>query len=227
MPIPNSEYNIWEHSAIVRKLYAERCRDEVEEMTCARQCAQIIAPLLETGSTVLDAGCGSGYYWHSLRAQGIDCNYYGIDYSPSLIEIGRRYMTALPSARLQAAAIEDIDTRYDAVICFNVLPWIPHFHQALERLCSASERYLLIRTALAPEERILYEEDNYLEEGYNHLKAYWNIYARVEFEHFLQEQGFRVRYIRDERTDDGTEMVVGKPFPWRIILGERIASEES
>ena len=31
--VPNSAYNIWEHSANVRQLYAERCRDEVEEMT--------------------------------------------------------------------------------------------------------------------------------------------------------------------------------------------------
>jgi ubiquinone/menaquinone biosynthesis C-methylase UbiE len=223
--VPNTAYNIWEHSANVRKLYAERCRDEVEEMTCARQCAEILQPLIEADATILDAGCGSGYYWHSLRRHGVHGQYYGIDYSPSLIDIGRREMAplGLPPGRLRAAMIEDLDTEYDVVICFNVLPWLPHYHQALERLCAASKRYLLIRTALAEEEQIRYLKDGYLDEGYNHLKAYWNIYAQPEFEQSMQEQGFRVRRILDERTGDGTEMVVGIPFPWRIILGERIA----
>jgi ubiquinone/menaquinone biosynthesis C-methylase UbiE len=222
--VPNSKYNIWEHSAIVRQLYADRCRDTVDEMTCARQCAEILQPLLKRDSTVLDAGCGSGYYWHALRRRDIECQYYGIDYSPTLIDIGQRYLPSfgLPVSRLRAAMIEDLDTRYEAVVCFNVLPLLPHYHQALERLCAASDRYLLIRTALDDRESIRYEEDGYLEEGYNHLKSYWNIYAQAEFEQYIQDQGFRVRRIRDLRTDDGVEMVVGKPFPWRILLGERI-----
>jgi len=221
---PNSKYNIWQHSAIIRKLYAERCRDEIEEMTCARQCAEILQPLLDEGATVLDAGCGSGYYWHSLRRYGVRCQYYGIDYAPTLIDIGRRLMPDydLPATRLSTAMIEDLDTQYDAVVCFNVLPWLPHYHQALERLCAASNRYLLIRTALAPQEHIRYQLDGYLDDGYNHLNAYWNIYAQADFEGFMQERGFQIRQIRDERTDDGVEMVVDIPFPWRIVLGERV-----
>jgi len=38
----------------------------------------------------------------------------------------------------------------------------------------------------------------------------------------MQERGFQIRHIRDERTDDGVEMVVDIPFPWRIVLGERV-----
>ena len=220
----NSKYNIWEHSANVRALYAQRVRGEAEEMTCARQCAEIVRPLVEGRMSLLDAGCGSGYYFLSFEKQSLDIEYYGIDYAPSLIEIGRRYLSAagLPPTRLQAASIEDLDTRYDIVVCFNVLAWIPHYHQALERLCEASRRYLVIRTALDQETLIRYEEDGYLEEGYNHLKAYWNIYAIDEFVRFMEDYGFRVRQVPDERTGDGVEMVVGKPFPWKILVGERV-----
>ena len=222
--VPNSAYNIWEHSSNVRHLYTQRCLDTVEEMTCARQCAEILQHLVTDYSTILDAGCGSGYYWHSLRRHGVKGQYYGIDYSQSLIDIGRKHLSrfGLPEGRLRAAMIEDLETRYDVVFCFNVLSWVPHFHQALERLCAASKHYLLIRTALGEEECIRYEEDGYLENGYNHLKAYWNIYEQKEFEQFMEEKGFRVHRIRDERTGDGIESVVGKPFPWRIVLGERI-----
>ena len=220
----NTRYNIWEHSANVRELYAQRVWGEAEEMTCARQCAEIVAERAEPGMSLLDAGCGSGYYYLSFRERGIDTEYYGIDYSPSLIEIGRRHLPAagLPPGRLQTAAIEDLDTEYDIVVCFNVLAWVPHYHQALERLCAAARRHLLIRTPLDRETLIRYEEDGYLEEGYNHLKAYWNIYAIDEFVRFMEDYGFRVRQVPDERTGDGVEMVVGKPFPWKILVGERV-----
>ncbi len=221
----NAKYNIWEHSSFVRELYTQRVKDEAEEMTCARQCAEILQPLARSGMSVLDAGCGSGYYYLSFKKRRIDVEYYGIDYAESLIEIGRRHLPAagLPAARLSIEAIENIDTEYDIVVCFNVLAWVPHYHQALERLCQASRRYLLIRTPLDAETLIRYEEDGYLEEGYNHLKAYWNIYALDEFKKFIESYGFQVRQVRDERTNDGVEMVVGKPFPWKILLGERIA----
>ena len=38
----------------------------------------------------------------------------------------------------------------------------------------------------------------------------------------MEEKGFRAYRIRDSVTGDGIESVVGKPFPWRIVLGERI-----
>ena len=37
----------------------------------------------------------------------------------------------------------------------------------------------------------------------------------------MEAEGFAVTRIRDERTDDGTEMVVDIPHQWRILLGER------
>jgi len=38
---------------------------------------------------------------------------------------------------------------------------------------------------------------------------------------FIEDHGFRVTRIRDERTGDGTEMVVDIPHQWRILLAER------
>ena len=221
----NIKYNIWEHSAYVRDLYAQRVEEQAEEMTCARQCAELLQPVVEPGMSLLDAGCGSGYYYLSFKSRGIDIQYYGIDYAPSLIEIGRRHLPAagLPESRLQAGAIEELETEYDIVVCFNVLAWVPHYHQALERLCASARRYLFIRTPLDRETQIRYEEDGYLEEGYNHLKAYWNIYAMDEFKASFESHGFQVSQVRDERTGDGVEMVVGKPFPWKILVGERTA----
>src|SRR5687767_4907790 len=97
-----NEYSIWEHSASVRELYARRCRLEAEEMTCAAQAIELLKPLIEPGDTLLDVGCGSGYFFHSLKSRDVPVEYSGIDASGTLIAIGQRHMPAhgLPSDRL-------------------------------------------------------------------------------------------------------------------------------
>ena len=220
--IPNPELNIWEHSATVRELYARRARGE-DEMDAAAQAAEILAPYLKPGMTLLDAGCGSGYYYWSFKRRGLDIEYYGLDYSPTLIEIGRENLAAegLDPARLQAMAIEDIGEHYDAVICFNTLSWCPDFRQPLDRLGRAAKKVILIRTNLGRESIYRWETDGYLDEGYNHLKAYWNQYSEAEVTAFLEDLGFAVTPIVDRRTGGEMELVVGKPYYWKLLLGLR------
>ncbi|MBU2548866.1 MAG: class I SAM-dependent methyltransferase [Proteobacteria bacterium] len=220
--ITNPELNIWEHSATVRELYAARARGE-QEMDAAAQAADILAPLLRPGMSLLDAGCGSGYYYWSFLRRGLEIEYYGIDYSPTLIRIGRRFMplSGLNPERLRAAAIEDIRSRFGAVLCFNTLSWCPDFRLPLERLCRAAEKYILIRTNLHDRTVYRWEIDGYLDEGYNHLKAYWNIYALNEVTRFMEDEGFEVETIVDRRTGGDMELVVGKPYYWKILLGRR------
>ena len=142
----NLRYNVWEHSAQVQDLYLRRARDEAEEMTCAAQCAEIAADLARPGMRLLDAGCGSGYYHWSFARRGVPATYHGIDSAPTLIDIGRKHLlprAGLPEERLQATAIEDLDGRFDIVVCFNTLAFLPNYHGYLERLCDAAGRYLL------------------------------------------------------------------------------------
>ena len=220
--IPNTELNIWEHSANVRELYARRARGE-EDMDAAVQAAEILTPHHEPGMTLLDAGCGSGYYYWAFKRRGLDLEYYGIDYSPTLIDIGRKYMplAGLAPERLQVAAIENIQDPFDAVLCFNTLSWCPDFRRPLDRLCRAARKYLFIRTNLGRRTVYRWETDGYLDEGYNHLKAYWNIYSQQEVTEFIEDMGFEVAYIEDRRTGGRMELVVGKSYYWKILFGRR------
>lgn len=220
--IPNTDFNIWEHSENVRRLYASRARGE-QSMDSAEQAAEILAPLLTPGMSLLDAGCGSGYYYWSFKNRGLEIEYYGIDYSPSLIEIGRRNIgkSGLPPEQLKVGAIEDLDETYDAVICFNTLSWCPDFRRPVEMLCRAAKKYILIRTNLGKKTMYRWETDGYLDEGYNHLKAYWNMYSEKEITDFMSEMGFEVEPIIDARTGGVMEEVVGKPYFWKLLLGRR------
>ncbi len=95
-------HNIWEHSATVRDLYRRRARDEAEEMTCAAQAAEILADLAAEGDTLVDVGCGSGYFFHSLRRRGLRLGYRGFDATACLVEVGREQAPVLAGVLARA-----------------------------------------------------------------------------------------------------------------------------
>src|SRR5688500_3046978 len=47
-------HSTWDHSTSLQELYTARARDEAEEMTCAAQAAELLAPMVAAGDSVLD-----------------------------------------------------------------------------------------------------------------------------------------------------------------------------
>ena len=104
-------WNPWANDAGTLDLYRRRCRREAEEMTCAAQAAEILATRVSPGESLLDAGCGGGYYLWSLRDRGVDVEYHGIDFTPEMIELARTELApraGLDPERLRLQALEDL-----------------------------------------------------------------------------------------------------------------------
>ena len=219
-------YSIWEHSTRVKELYTRRCRDEEPEMTCAAQAADLLAPLVRPGESLLDAGCGSGYFFHSLRRRGIPVEYYGIDAAPSLIAIGRTYLRGygLSAERLQVMRIEDLDGAVDHVVCMNVLSNIDNYHRPLERLLRLARRSVILRESCQEEAAYAYVRDKYLDEGVD-LNVYVNTYATREIVDFMTSYGFGVRCVGDRHTGGQPELVIDYPHHWTFFVAERRGSE--
>ncbi|MFN0253022.1 MAG: class I SAM-dependent methyltransferase [Kofleriaceae bacterium] len=213
-------YNPWSNDRNTFDLYRRRCRGEAEEMTCAAQAAEILAPLVTHGETLLDAGCGGGYYWHSFRTRNIGVEYHGLDYTPEMIELARAEMR-LPAERFTLGAIEDLDAQFDNVLCFNVLTNSPHYAAPLERLLHSARKRVLLRESMSDSLVVRYTPDPYLDEGKRNIRVYHNTYPIAEVTSFIEEHGFGVSRIVDRRSNDGTEMVVDIPHHWRILLAER------
>lgn len=218
-------YNIWEHSATVRELYARRCALEAEEMTCHAQAAELLAPHVAPGDTLLDAGCGGGYFFHSLRRRGIAVDYYGIDATECLIDIGRQHLPrhGLPAERLQVLRIEDLDAEVDHVVCINVLTNIDNFHRPLERLLNAAHKTVILRESALESASYAYVHDRFLDPGVN-LAVHVNTYAIGELVAFAQSRGFATTVVEDERTRGGAELVIGYPHYWKFFVCVRTAA---
>ena len=220
------DWNCWQHDRGTFDLYRRRCRQEAEEMTCAAQVAEILAPLVKPGETLLDAGCAGGYYYHSLRQRLPDFHYSGIDFTPQLVQLGHDELcprVGLPPERIRLGFIEDLATPFDNVICFNVLTNNPHYALPLWRLLQNTRKRIVIRESLGESLEVRFTPDPYLDEGKRHIRVYHNTYPLAEVTAFMENEGFTVTPIRDRRTGDRPEMVVDIPHQWRILLAERRA----
>jgi SAM-dependent methyltransferase len=217
-------FNIWEHSATVRDLYARRCRREAEEMTSHRQAMRLLAPHVSRGDTLLDAGCGSGYLFHSLAALPVPVEYYGIDCSPSLLAIGRESLPAygLPAERLIDLRLEDLRAQVDHVVCVNVLSNIDNYHRPLERLLLAARRSLILRESIGESSLYSYVVDRYLDPGVE-LRVHVNRYARAELVAFIEGYGFEVRIHGDEHSGGQPQNVIDHPHWWTFVEAVRKA----
>ena len=217
-------HNIWQHSAQVRELYARRARDEAEEMTCAAQAAELLAGFVRPGDSLLDAGCGSGYFFHSLRRRNIALDYHGIDATEIFIEQGRTVLAAfgLPPDRLRTIRIEDFRGAADHVLCMNVLSNIDNYHRPLERLLKAARQSLILRESVKNGTSYSYVRDNFLDRGID-LKVHVNAYDRRDIVDFIQSYGFSVTEVIDRRTGGKPEDVIGHPHYWTFLVARRKA----
>lgn len=217
-------WNPWANDRNTLALYRRRCRREAEEMTCAAQAAEILRPRVAPGETLLDAGCGGGYYYWSFADRGIPIEYHGVDYTPDMIQMAREEMGAhagLPADRFTLGAIEQLDRRFDNVLCINVLTNSPHYALPLERLLACTRKRLLLRESLGGELTVRFTPDPYLDPDKRHIRVYHNTYPLPEVISFIEACGFAVTRFVDERTRDGVEMVVDIPHYWKMLLAER------
>jgi SAM-dependent methyltransferase len=206
----------------LRELYARRCRLEEEEMTCAAQAAELLASRAEPGDTLLDAGCGSGYFYQSVRGRQIPVEYFGIDGAPSLIAIGRELLPryGLAPDRLQAVRIEDVDGSFDHVLCMNVLSNLDNYHRPLERLLHCARKTVILRESCKAGSQYQYVVDRYLDEGQN-LRVHVNAYDTAEWTAFIESYGFDVERVTDRRTGGRPENVIDHPHYWQFFVATR------
>ena len=215
-------HHIWDHSTTVRQLYRQRARDEAEEMTSAAQAAELLAPLVEAGDSLIDAGCGSGYFFHAARRRGIPVDYHGFDASPALIAIGREELPqfGLPRERLSVLRIEDFQGSADHLLSINLLSNLDNYHRPLERLLKAARKSLILRESIKDGAEYRYVRDAFLDPGHD-LCVHVNAYDRRDIITFIEARGFAVDEVKDRRTQGNPESVIGYPHWWSFLVATR------
>ena len=217
-------HNIWQNSTSVRALYTARARDEAEEMECLAQAAELLTPLAEPGDSLIDAGCGSGYFFHSLRKRKLALDYHGFDATAEFIEIGRRELSpfGLPPDRLQHLRLEDFQGSADHLLSINLLSNLDNYHRPLERLLKAARKSLILRESIKQGADYRYVRDAYLDPGVK-LSVHVNAYDRQDLIGFIEARGFAVTEVTDRRSGGQPEEVIGYPHWWSFLVATRRA----
>lgn len=216
------ESSIWTHSKSVCSLYRRRARQEDVEMTCAGQAATLLVGLSEPGQSLLDVGCGGGWFVHSLRSRGLDLDYWGVDATDLFVDIARSELThyGVPEERILHGRVEFIEGLVDHVVCMNVLTNIDNWHRPLDRMCSIASETLILRESFGQTSTYSLVVDRFLDESIP-LKVHVNRYSRTEVADFLSERGFDTCFVVDDRTGGQPEDVIGHPHHWEFLVARR------
>lgn len=216
-----SKYNIWSHSSIVKELYEDRCRLKVEEMTSHAQAAELLLEVIAPGDSLLDVGCGSGYFFHSIRSRKIPIKYFGIDATKELIEIGKRTLPeyGLHPDHLKTIRIEDLDADVDHIICLNVLSNLDNYHKYLERILLSARKTIILRESINDIEEYKYVFDNYLDKK---LKVFVNTYSSSQIKAFIESYGYKVEFVEDMYTQGNPQMVIDHLHYWKFIVATKL-----
>ena len=213
---------IWNYSPQVRELYRQRCREEVEEMDCAAQAAELLRTFVIPGDVVIDVGCGSGFFFHSLRKRNFGCAYFGLDQSAQLIDIGRQELSlyGLPAENLIVGRIENAELQCDHAICMNVVSNLANFHEPLHCILSGAKKTVILRESIGSQASYRYVEDKYLERT-EPLFVHVNTYLLEDIKVFIESYGFKAVSIIDNRTQGRPEKVIDYDHYWHFILAQK------
>lgn len=223
-PSPLRPNSIWEYSETFAVSSHARAAGLEPEMDAAAQARDLLSPIVRPGMTVLDVGSAGGHLARSLDELGVE--YHGIDPFRRAVEIGRA-VGHLPEGRLRSLALEELppDERYDAVVSLSTLLYFADFREPLALMARAAARALVVRSCFAGEAEARYEPDVLLAPGYRHLRAYFNVFARDDVEHFLDGEGFDVEWVEDrrlrERFGGEPEIVGGIALPYEFFVAVR------
>ena len=207
----------------MRDLYRKRCTLEAEEMTCAAQAIELLSPLTKDGETLLDVGCGSGYFYHSLRERKLPVKYFGFDASDTLIKIGQETLPeyGMHPEQLKTLRLEDFEGDEDHIVCMNVLTFLDNYHRPLERMLKAARKTLVLRESMSDESNYRYVTDFFLDPGHD-LRVHINTYNKKDVISFIESYGFKVKEVEDRRTSGEVEYSIGHPHYWTFLVAERI-----
>jgi spore maturation protein CgeB/SAM-dependent methyltransferase len=106
--------------------------------------AQVLRPVISSGSSVLEIGCASGYYCEVLEhLLNRRLDYTGVDYSEAMISMAREYY---PKARFYAAdgaCLFFADRSFHTVISSGVLLHVPNYREHIFESARLAERFIV------------------------------------------------------------------------------------
>jgi SAM-dependent methyltransferase len=175
------------------------------DLQIAAQC------VVETGlvnPSLLEIGCGSGYYSEILALLAGPLRYLGLDYSAAMIAMARRSYPAKDFLIGDGTSLPLLDRSVDIVLSGNSLMHIRDYRTAIEETARVARSWCIFHTVPILQER----STTILQKRAYGVRTVEIIFNRQELEEKILSAGLRIR----ERFDS-------IDYDLKPVLGERTA----
>ena len=208
----------------------ERLLGTKPEKESSKAVVEIMSPMMNLRSTILEVGCSSGHLLRTLSKKGKDLEYIGVDIDHYAIskgnaELNRIKLVGIKSAQLIEAEVTKLpfkDKSFDIVVSLNVLEHLNEPGRAIRELLRCSNKFLVIRTLVSDQTFIVKEVRNSDHKGlgYSHLNLpspsdeldefgepkvfiYQNVYSKALLSQILETEKsiFKWQFIEDTMFD--------------------------
>lgn len=157
---------------------------------------KFVSPLRK-GSKVLEIGCGPGNITSYLLARRPDLDILGIDPAPNMIALAKQNNAEATFLEMDAREIEQIEDKFEAVICGFVLPYLSR--ENVDKLITDCFR-------LMHSNGLFYlstMEDDYSKSGYQvssdgQDRCYMYFHHADDLRIRLERGGFEVQYLKKQ-----------------------------
>ena len=146
--ITQSMTSAWQSSEIPARQRA-LVQDELENMYTGkppvvhRAMARILQDAVQPGSSVLEIGCSSGYYYEVIEyLLNKRILYHGVDYSAPMIDMAREYYPHAKFTVADGAALPFADREFDVAISSCILLHVPNYAQHISETVRVAGKFV-------------------------------------------------------------------------------------
>ena len=154
--------------------------------------AQALKLTLLSNPTLLEIGCGNGYYFEVLtHLTRTALRYMGVDYSSAMVESAHIRYPQLRFLLGDATQLPFVDGQFDVAWSGTVLMHIPDYQQAIAETCRVARRFCVFHSSPL----LIDGTSTFLRKRAYGTPIAEVIIGQAEFEDLLHEPGLVIRHI--------------------------------
>jgi ubiquinone/menaquinone biosynthesis C-methylase UbiE len=198
------------YRALIRQMYAGRPR---QDFVAAAEAVRLTG---KTDDSILEVGCGSGYYSeilsHLLKRRG---RYVGVDYSPAMISLAQKHYPSSPFVVGDAIALPFADGAVETVLNGVSLMHVLRYELAVAESRRVARRWCIFHTVPVLQSR----ETTILRKSAYGQPTIEIIFNEAHLCHLLEQQGLAVRHHL-KSVPYSLDAVLGEPTVTRTYVCE-------
>jgi SAM-dependent methyltransferase len=180
-----------------------------------KRLAELLAPVLDDGTSVLDAACGIGHLLPIVRELSPACRYVGVDLAEAHVAAGNELAAGDARASFVAGDAERLpellDERFDVAISWKALMVAEDFAPMLESLMGVTKRHLFVASLFYEGDidfQIRVTQNDNARRGFGG-RTFYNVYSLPRFTAEVERHGGKVAHA--ERFEIGIDLPRADP----------------